>query len=78
MSEPTPSESAPAEPVASESPSPSESASPASAPGVDTGVYVDPASGSLRVDENTGVALGVALWLGAVVAGLSTSYLVLP
>ena len=48
------------------------------APGVDTGVYLDPSTGSLRVDENTGVAVGVASWLAAVVAGLGTARLVLP
>lgn len=77
-SAPAPSEPAPAEPVASEPPAPSESASPASAPGVDTGVYVDPATGSVRVDENTGLALAVAAWLAALVAGLTTAYVVVP
>jgi hypothetical protein len=48
------------------------------APGTDSGVFVDPTTGALRVDENTGVALGVAAWLVAITLGLSTAWLVLP
>ena len=57
---------------------PTPTATPSAAPGQDTGVYVDPSSGSLRVDENTGVALGVAAWLASVVGGLACARLVLP
>ena len=64
-------------PAADES-TPEPSAAPSSAPGVDTGVFVDPSTGALRVDENTGVAVGIVGWLCSMLAGLFTAWLVMP
>lgn len=73
--------SEPTEPVATETVTVIEQAEPVEqpdAPGVGTGVYVDPSTGSVRVSEPVGVALGVAAWLAALVAGLGTAWMVLP
>lgn len=43
-----------------------------------TGIVLDPATGEVSVNEDTGVALGVALFVGSVVGGLVTSQKVLP
>jgi hypothetical protein len=69
--------STPVQPDPTPTPTPTAAAAP-DAPGVDSGVFVDPTTGALRVDENTGVALGVAVWLLAVVGGLATAWLVMP
>lgn len=51
---------------------------PKSAPGVDSGVSVDPATGAVRMGEKSATALAVAAWLLSVVLGLWTAWLVLP
>jgi hypothetical protein len=49
-----------------------------SAPGVNSGVSVDPTTGAVRMGEHSATALGVAAWLLSVVLGLWTAWLVLP
>lgn len=43
-----------------------------------TGVVLDPATGEVSVSEDTGVALGVGLWVVSVVGGLVTAQKVMP
>jgi len=45
---------------------------------VGIGLFLDPSSGQVMVSEGLGVALGAAVWVAAVVAGLITAWLVLP
>lgn len=78
----TPSDPACTTPTPSPSPSPTATvtvtASPSPAPGEDSGVYVDPGTGSVKLDQDTFVAVGVVVWLASLVAGLVTARLVLP
>jgi hypothetical protein len=46
--------------------------------GDSSGVWVYPPTGEVRVTESVFVGIGVAAWIAAVVAGLATSWLVLP
>lgn len=48
------------------------------APGLGTGLWIDPWTGEVRVNQTFFVAFGAAAWIGSVVAGLATSKWVLP
>jgi hypothetical protein len=43
-----------------------------------TGITIDPVTGQVMVTEGVALALAVAGWIAALVAGLLTSWLVLP
>ena len=78
---PEPSPTGTPEPVPTETVTATVTAEPVQAPdapGVNSGVYVDPSTGAVRMGERSAVALGVGVWLVALVAGLWTSWLVLP
>lgn len=51
---------------------------PVTTPGEDTGLYVDPDSGEVRVNEDVFVGVGVMAFLVSVVLGLQTAHRVLP
>lgn len=45
---------------------------------VGIGLFLDPNTGQVFVGEGLGLLLGVGVWIGGVVAGLLTAWLVLP
>lgn len=46
--------------------------------GFGIGLYIDPASGQVFIAEGLGVALAVVAWIGALIGGLVTAWLVMP
>jgi hypothetical protein len=57
---------------------PAASATATYGPFAPTGIVLDPATGEVAVSEDAGVAFGVVLWLGSVVAGVVTTQKVMP
>lgn len=45
---------------------------------VGVGLFLDPSTGQFFVGEGLALLLGAAIWIGGIVAGLVTAWLVLP
>lgn len=76
--EPTPTVTETATVTATPEPAPVASATATYGPFAPTGIVLDPATGEVSVSHDAGVAFGVVLWIGSVVAGVVTTQKVMP
>lgn len=76
--EPTPTVTETTTVTATPAPVPAASSTATYGPFAPTGIVLDPATGEVAVSQDAGVAFGVVLWIGSVVAGVVTTQKVMP